>query len=140
VKGLLRDALSSSSIELNTAHTRVPLRKFADRRVSASEKALRKKMRRASRAKRSEYDSFHEVRKAGKKLRYMLEFFGPVLRGGHDRTLKRLKKIQKRFGAFNDAVARPCRQSGTRSSVTSFHVLIFHAFAARAQTYSASLS
>lgn len=105
VKRLLRDALTGATRTLNTAHRRIPLRRFADERVSRAERSLRRRMKRASRAKRSDYASFHEVRKAGKKLRYLLEFFGPVLRGGHKRTLKRLKKIQKRFGVLNDIVA-----------------------------------
>jgi CHAD domain-containing protein len=105
VKHLLREALTSATKELNTAHERVPLRKFADKRVAASERALKKRMKRASHAKRGDYTSFHDVRKAGKKLRYLLEFFEPVLHGGHKRTLKRLKQIQKRFGALNDIVA-----------------------------------
>lgn len=105
VKHLLREALTSTSTELNTAHERVPLRKFADQRVDASERSLKKRLKRARRAKRSNYTAFHNVRKAGKKLRYLLEFFAPVLSGGHKRTVKRLKQIQKRFGALNDVVA-----------------------------------
>lgn len=83
----------------------MPLSKFADQRVAAAERSLRKRMKRASHAKRSNYTSFHDVRKAGKKLRYLLEFFGPVLHGSHKRTLKLLKQIQKRFGTLNDVVA-----------------------------------
>jgi CHAD domain-containing protein len=105
VKHLLREALSGAARELNTAHERVPLRKFAGKRVSDSERSLKKRMKRASRAKRSNYSAFHEVRKAGKKLRYLLEFFGPVLKGSRKKTLKRLKQIQKRFGTLNDIVA-----------------------------------
>jgi len=105
VKHLLREALTSASKELNTAHERMPLRKFATRRVAASERSLKKRMKRARRAKRSNYAAFHNVRKAGKKLRYLLEFFEPVLSGGRKRTLKRLKQIQKRFGTLNDVVA-----------------------------------
>ncbi|ABE35316.1 CHAD domain protein [Paraburkholderia xenovorans LB400] len=105
VKHLLREALSSASKELNTAHERMPLRKFATRRVAASERSLKKRMKRARGAKRSNYAAFHNVRKAGKKLRYLLEFFEPVLSGGRKRTLKRLKQIQKRFGTLNDVVA-----------------------------------
>lgn len=105
VKHLLREALSSASKELNTAHERIPLRKFAEQRVAASERSLKKRMKRARRAKRSNYVAFHNVRKAGKKLRYLLEFFGPILSGGRKRTLKRLKQIQKRFGTLNDVVA-----------------------------------
>jgi CHAD domain-containing protein len=105
VKHLLQDALARTNKELNTAHERVPLQKFADKRVAASERSLNKRIRRASRAKRSDYAAFHDVRKAGKKLRYLLEFFEPVLSGRHKRILKRLKQLQKRFGLLNDLVA-----------------------------------
>ncbi|WP_027802119.1 CHAD domain-containing protein [Paraburkholderia dilworthii] len=105
VKHLLRDALTSASTEINTTHERVPLRKFASKRVAASERSLMKRAKRARRAKRSNYAAFHDVRKAGKKLRYLLEFFQPVLSGSHKRTLKRLKQVQKRFGTLNDIVA-----------------------------------
>ncbi|ASW01660.1 CHAD domain-containing protein [Paraburkholderia aromaticivorans] len=105
VKHLLREALSGASKELNTARERIPLRKFAAQRVAVSERSLKKRMKRARRAKPSNYAAFHDVRKAGKKLRYLLEFFGPVLSGGRKRTVKRLKQIQKRFGALNDVVA-----------------------------------
>ncbi|HEY2021814.1 CHAD domain-containing protein [Paraburkholderia sp.] len=106
VKHLLRDGLASASAELNVAHVpRVALHKFAAKRVKASERSLKKRIKRASHAKRSDYAAFHDVRKAGKKLRYLFEFFGPVLKGSHKRTLKHLKKIQKRFGKLNDTVA-----------------------------------
>lgn len=105
VKHLLSEALTSASTELNTAHQRVPLREFADQRVAASERSLKKRMKRARRAKCSNYSAFHDVRKSGKKLRYLLEFFEPILSGGHKRVLKRLKQLQKRFGALNDIVA-----------------------------------
>ena len=105
VKHLLQDALTSANQELNTAHERVPLQKFADKRVAVSERSLKKRMKRASHAKRANYTSFHDVRKAGKKLRYLLEFFEPVLSGSHKRIMKRLIQIQKRFGTLNDIVA-----------------------------------
>lgn len=105
VKHLLHNSLSITAKELNTSHDRVPLRKFAERRVAAAERSLKKRMKRARGAKRSNYIAFHNVRKAGKKVRYLLEFFEPVLKGVHKRTLKRLKQIQKRFGALNDVVA-----------------------------------
>jgi CHAD domain-containing protein len=105
VKHLLREALAGASAELNTAHERVPLREFATRRVDAAQRSLKKRMKRARRAKRSNYIAFHNVRKAGKKVRYLLDFFAPVLKGGHKRTVRRLKQIQKRFGKLNDIVA-----------------------------------
>lgn len=105
VKHLLHEALSATAKELNTSHERVLLRKFAEQRVAAAERSLKKRMKRARGARRSNYVAFHNVRKAGKKVRYLLEFFEPVLKGAHKRTLKRLKQIQKRFGALNDVVA-----------------------------------
>lgn len=126
VKDVLRATLPDAAKALNTAHECVSLRKFGDRRVAACEKLLRKRMKRASRAKKSGYASLHEVRKAGKTLRYLLELFGPVLSGDHHRTLKRLTKIQKRFGALNDVVASEAlleqnetlfEDSGARDSV-----------------------
>ncbi|HEX7913245.1 MAG TPA: CHAD domain-containing protein [Paraburkholderia sp.] len=105
VKHLLHEALASTTKELNTAHERMPLRQFADQRVAASERSLRKRMKRARRAKRANYTAFHNVRKAGKKLRYLLEFFEPILSGDHKRMLRRLNQIQKRFGTLNDVVA-----------------------------------
>ncbi|MFM0031513.1 CHAD domain-containing protein [Paraburkholderia madseniana] len=105
VKHLLQDALTSANKELNTARERVPLQKFADKRVTASERSLNKRIKRASQAKRSNYAAFHDVRKAGKKVRYLLEFFEPILSVSHKRVLKRLKQIQKRFGTLNDIVA-----------------------------------
>ncbi|RZF30642.1 CHAD domain-containing protein [Paraburkholderia sp. UYCP14C] len=106
VKHLLRNALATSSAQLHAAHdSDIALRKFAARRIGASERELKKRIKRARHAKRSNYAAFHDVRKAGKKLRYLFEFFGPVLKISHKRTLKRLKKIQKRFGLLNDTVA-----------------------------------
>lgn len=105
IKHLLQDALTRANKELNTAHERMPLQKLADKRVTASERSLKKRIKRAAHAKRSNYAAFHDVRKAGKKLRYLLEFFEPVLSGGHKRILKRLIKLQKRFGKLNDIVA-----------------------------------
>jgi CHAD domain-containing protein len=105
IKKVLHDALSEANKELNTAHQRTPLKKFAVRRVKAAEGQLRKRMKNASKAKRSEYSSFHEVRKAGKKVRYLLEFFEPLLDKKQRKSMKKLKQLQKRFGALNDVVA-----------------------------------
>jgi CHAD domain-containing protein len=105
LKHLLREALASATTELNTAHERVPLRKFVTRRVDIAQRSLKKRMKRARRAKRSNYIAFHDVRKAGKKVRYLLDFFEPVLKSDQKRTVKRLKQIQERFGKLNDIVS-----------------------------------
>jgi CHAD domain-containing protein len=105
IKNLLRDALSESNRELNTAAQRTVLKKFARTRLSSAQDALRKRMKRASQAQTSDYASFHEVRKAGKKVRYLLEFFEPLLRKKQRRDLKDLKRLQMRLDALNDVVA-----------------------------------
>jgi CHAD domain-containing protein len=80
------------------------LPKFARWRVAAAQKSLRKRAQRAGDAKRSDYASFHAVRKAGKKVRYLLEFFEPSLKKKQVKRVKKLKQIQKRFGKLNDVV------------------------------------
>ncbi|MDE1179239.1 CHAD domain-containing protein [Paraburkholderia sp.] len=105
IKATLRDALKQANVALNTAHQRTPLRKFACKRLALAEKSLDRRMRTASRAKRGDYASFHEVRKAAKKVRYLLEFFEPLLTKKQLKRTKPLKKIHQRFGALNDVVA-----------------------------------
>jgi CHAD domain-containing protein len=106
IHAVLRDALADASGALrHQAHERTPLKKFARKRVAAAEKSLNKRMREAAHAKRSNYASYHDVRKAGKKVRYLLEFFEPLLTSKQLKTLKGLKKLQKRFGTLNDVVA-----------------------------------
>jgi CHAD domain-containing protein len=105
VKILLLGALSQTSEALVARQDRKPLQAFSDNCITASEKQLRKRMRLTTRIRRPDVAAFHEVRKAGEKTRYLLELFGPVLSGGHRKTLSRLKKIQKRLDDLNDVVA-----------------------------------
>jgi CHAD domain-containing protein len=58
-----------------------------------------------ARSETAHEDDLHDVRKAGKKLRYLLEFFQPVLKGGHGRTIKELTAVQNKLGQFNDIAA-----------------------------------
>lgn len=105
IQSQLEDAVASSSVALDSAHQSTPLKKFARRRVQSAQKSLHRRMHRASRSKRSDYDSYHEVRKAGKKVRYLLDFFEPLLAKKQLKMTKELKRLQKRFGALNDVVA-----------------------------------
>ncbi|MFP3563394.1 CHAD domain-containing protein [Paraburkholderia sp. SIMBA_030] len=105
IKPALRDALKEANTELNTAPEFAASRKFARQQVAVAQKSFRKRVRRAARARRSDYASFHAVRKAGKKLRYLLEFFEPSLKKKQVKGVRKLKKIQKRFGELNDVVA-----------------------------------
>ncbi|WP_238289397.1 CHAD domain-containing protein [Caballeronia novacaledonica] len=114
---LLRAAISEANRELNTSPARTPLTKFARKRVSTAQKQLKKRMRHASKAGRSDYDSYHDVRKAGKKVRYLIEFFEPLLQKNQRKGLKELKRIQKRFGGLNDVVASRALLTAHRGSL-----------------------
>jgi CHAD domain-containing protein len=105
LKHMLHEAVSEANRELNTAPRRTPLTRFARQRVTAAQKQLKKRMRAAAKSKRANYASLHDVRKAGKKVRYLLEFFNPLLDDKQRKSLKDLKRLQKRFGALNDVVA-----------------------------------
>lgn len=101
----LRGLLKKINRELNTSPRRTSLKQLARERVQAARRSLRKRMRRARHAKRGEYGAWHDVRKGAKKLRYLLEFFEPILPRRDARRLTSLKKLQNRFGLLNDAVA-----------------------------------
>ncbi|TDG03406.1 CHAD domain-containing protein [Paraburkholderia guartelaensis] len=104
LKHALRDMLHELNRELNTSAHRTPMKRLARERVRLARGALRKRMRRARQAKRSDYPAWHEVRKGAKRLRYLLEFFESTLPGRESRHVKALKKLQDRFGSLNDAV------------------------------------
>lgn len=105
LKHTLPDTLHKVNRELNTAPRRTSVKRLASERVRAARRTLRKRMRRARGAKRSDYGAWHEVRKGAKKLRYLLEFFEPILPRRETRYLKPLRELQNRFGLLNDAVA-----------------------------------
>ncbi|TCK96963.1 CHAD domain-containing protein [Paraburkholderia sp. BL9I2N2] len=101
----LRNAVSEANRELRTSCGRTPLTKFAQKRTTAAQDQLKKRMHRASKASSADYSSYHDVRKAGKKVRYLIEFFEPLLKKKQRQSLKNPKQLQKRFGALNDVVA-----------------------------------
>lgn len=83
---------------------RHPLRAFAKKRVAKSKRQLRKRIKQAVQAKKPDLEAFHDVRKAGKKTRYLLELLEPFLSADHHNTLKGIKKILKPLGDLNDVV------------------------------------
>ncbi|SAL05519.1 CHAD domain-containing protein [Caballeronia calidae] len=105
VKHVLMTGLKEANHELNTGPRRMPAVRFAKKRIGAARSQLKKRIRKALHAKQSNYAAYHEVRKAGKKVRYLLEFFEPDISSGMLSKVKRLKRLQKRFGALNDVVA-----------------------------------
>jgi CHAD domain-containing protein len=105
VEAFLRDVLQHSETTLQSSCGDIPVRAFAEERVRLAERALRKRSRRAVRHETANEEDLHDVRKAGKKLRYLLEFFQPVIRGAHDRAIKKLSSAQNKLGQFNDLAA-----------------------------------
>jgi CHAD domain-containing protein len=102
---VLTSGLKEANHQLNTGRHRVPVERFARKRIGAARSQLKKRIKRARRAKRSDYAAYHEVRKAGKKVRYLIEFFEPDITPRMRSKVKSLKRLQKRFGALNDVVA-----------------------------------
>jgi CHAD domain-containing protein len=104
VERILEQALVSARQQLQLQGAARPIASFAEERVRAAEKALKKRVRRAVPAHDSDYAALHEVRIAGKKLRYLLQFFSPVLDGGHQAVIERLTVVQDELGTLNDLV------------------------------------
>lgn len=104
VEDILHGALSSAQQQLNSQVVNTMLAEFAESRVDVAEKALKKKVKRAIQPEHPGYAALHEVRIAGKKLRYLLEFFAPVLDGSHRKKTELLTGVQEELGKLNDLV------------------------------------
>jgi CHAD domain-containing protein len=98
----LQEALAQASASLGPGSGQPRLRALAQARVAQAAKQLRRRTKRAITAGKPDLEAFHDVRKAGKKTRYLLELFGPLLPADHRRLLKRLQKIQQPLGELND--------------------------------------
>lgn len=105
VETFLRDVLQHSETALQSGDNQAPIQTFAENRVRKAQRALRKRSQYAARRKIADEEDLHDVRKAGKKLRYLLEFFQPFVRGAHDRAIKNLSSVQNKLGQFNDLAA-----------------------------------
>jgi CHAD domain-containing protein len=105
IEAFLNDVLLRAQATLESSCNDLPIQEFAENRVRRAQRALKKRSRYASRNETAHEEDLHDVRKAGKKLRYLLEFFQPVIKGGHDRTIKELTSVQNKLGEFNDIAA-----------------------------------
>ncbi|HDR8922026.1 TPA: CHAD domain-containing protein [Burkholderia vietnamiensis] len=105
VKDALDRAVESARHQLSTSAETLAFEKFIRSRVLVAERTLEKRIRRATSHGELSYAALHEVRIAGKRLRYLLEFFSPVLDIGRRETIKRLKAAQDELGELNDVVA-----------------------------------
>jgi CHAD domain-containing protein len=104
VERILNQAVERARQQLDAASVSLSLATFAEQRAKSAEKTLKKRVKRAVSAKHSDYALLHEVRIAGKRLRYVLEFFSPVLDGNHQRAIERLTSVQDELGTLNDLV------------------------------------
>ncbi|WP_153041190.1 CHAD domain-containing protein [Paraburkholderia monticola] len=105
VESFLDDVLLRAQATLESSCNDISVREFAEDRVRRAERALKKRSRYASRNEAIHEEDLHDVRKAGKKLRYLLEFFQPVIKTSHVRTIKELACVQDKLGQFNDIAA-----------------------------------
>ena len=123
VEAFLTDVLQRANSTLQSRCNDTPIQSFAEKRVRSAQRALRKRCKRAVRDEVANEEHLHDVRKAGKKLRYLLEFFQPVIKGGHGRTIKQLASVQNKLGLFNDIAASETLIRGTAFNEVPAEVL-----------------
>jgi CHAD domain-containing protein len=104
VERILQQAVSAACAQLDAHSAGQPITEFAEGRVQVAERALNKRIKRAISADDSDYGALHEVRIAGKKLRYLLQFFAPALDSGHQAVIEHLTVVQDELGTLNDQV------------------------------------
>ncbi|MHB9838023.1 CHAD domain-containing protein [Paraburkholderia terrae] len=104
IEGCLNVAIESARRHLECRPRNPVLVDFAEERVGAAEKVLKKDITRAHRDGVTCYETLHEVRITGKKLRYLLEFFSPVLTCDHQAVIESLTSVQDELGKLNDLV------------------------------------
>jgi CHAD domain-containing protein len=105
VEAFLNDVLLETNTALRTCCDDLPAQGFALKRVRQAKRTLEKRSRRVVCSKAIHEEALHDVRKAGKKLRYLLEFFGTLTGDEHGHTVKALTSVQNRLGQFNDIAA-----------------------------------
>lgn len=100
----LRQQIAGVLQELEVGSFGEPLAEFAANRIAAAKKTLRKRMKRVLADPAPKYEALHEVRIAGKKLRYLQEFFAPLIDGGSEVGVADLTRLQDELGKLNDIV------------------------------------
>lgn len=105
IESSLNDVLLRAQVTLASRCNDLPIQEFAEDRVRRARRSLKKRCKYASRQKAVHEEDLHDARKAGKKLRYLLEFFHAAISGGHASTIKELTSVQNELGRFNDIAA-----------------------------------
>jgi adenylate cyclase len=97
---LAGDLLHRAALTEGAAESKAPLAAFAEHRV----RRLHKKVQRlAAAASIDDPASLHALRIGIKRLRYALEFFGPLTQGkAHRKSVDKLASLQDALGQIND--------------------------------------
>jgi CHAD domain-containing protein len=117
VEEYLNVVIYSARLHLESYPRSPALVDFVEEHVGAAEKALKKDVARVYRDRLCGYETLHEVRIASKKLRYLIEFFSPVLARDHRAIIESLASLQDTLGKLNDLVTSEALMRGH-----SFHV------------------
>lgn len=104
VERIIERALTVARHQLDLRAVSPTIDALARERVETAQKAVRKRVKRVASHGGAGYAALHDVRIAGKKLRYLLEFFSPVLDGSHEGGIARLTSVQDELGKLNDVV------------------------------------
>lgn len=105
VRQMLDRAVDSAQRQLTASAGKSAAADFMRNRVRAAQRVLNKRLRRATSGGEPSYAALHGVRIAGKRLRYLLEFFAPVFEAEHREMIERMKAVQDELGQLNDVVA-----------------------------------
>ncbi|MFM0395947.1 CHAD domain-containing protein [Paraburkholderia phytofirmans] len=104
-EAMLTQRIASVIHQLDACSFDEPLAVFATNRIATAKQSLRKRLKRALGNPHTGYAELHDVRIAGKKVRYLLEFFAPLLDSGNEISVVELTQLQDELGKLNDIVS-----------------------------------
>lgn len=104
VERIVEHAVLVARHQIDAGNLPMRIDAFATQRAERAEHMLKKRVRRVASHQGADYAELHEIRIAGKRLRYSLEFFAPVLDGHYLTTIERLAQVQEQLGDLNDLV------------------------------------
>jgi CHAD domain-containing protein len=104
VERIVQHAMAAARTQIASHTVLPPLDEFATQRAERADKMLKKRISCVVSHRDGDYAALHEVRIAGKRLRYSLEFFAPVLDDHYLAEIERLAHAQEHLGHLNDLV------------------------------------
>lgn len=105
VERIVEHSLQVAQNQIAAHAASMPLVEFATKRAGRAEVMLKKRIKRVVSNPNADYAELHEIRIAGKRLRYSLEFLSPVLDDHYLATIERLAQVQQQLGDLNDLVS-----------------------------------